>query len=89
MKGTYNPVTRELIVTGEEIKDFKTIINQTLDDSDYWDTVVGLDGNMLYDINLFEYGEGYKLQYVNLVDDGIGGLECGDNYLLGYLIVIE
>ena len=89
MKGTYNPVTRELILTGEEIRDFKTTINQTLDDSDYWDTVVCLDGDMLYDINLFEYGEGYKLQYVNLVDDGIGNLDIGDNYLLGDLIVIE
>lgn len=89
MKGTYNPVTRELIVIGEEIKDFKTIINQTDYDSDYWDTVIGLDGNMLYDINLFEYGEGYKLQYVNLADDGIGNLIIGDNYLLADLIVVE
>lgn len=88
MKAVYNTLSRELIVTSEEIIDFKIIISRNCDVQDYWNTVKGLDGNMLYDINLFDYGEGTYLQYVNLVDDGDGGLECGDNYQLADLIII-
>jgi hypothetical protein len=88
MKATYNQETRELIVTSEEIEKFKIIIPSQCDVNDYWNTVTGRDGIMLYDINLFDYGEGFELQYVNLVDDSDGGLECGDDYQLADLTVI-
>lgn len=89
MKAVYNTLTRELIVTSEEISDFKIIISRNCDVQDYWNTVKGRDGDMLYDINLFDYGEGTHLQYVNLVDDGDGGLECGDDYQLADLTIIN
>lgn len=88
MKATYNEHTRELIVKGDDIQDFQTIIPKLLQAEDYWDTVVGKDGNMLYDINLFSYGEKFHLQYVNLVDDNEGGLICGDNHQLADLTVL-
>jgi hypothetical protein len=79
MKVTYNLTTRELVVIGDDILKFIAIVPESQEE-DYWNTVMGLDGNMLYDINLFDYGDGICFQYVNLVDDGRGGLECGDNY---------
>ena len=88
MKATYNQETRELIVTSEELEKFQIIIPSQCDDKDYWNTVKGKDGDMLYDINLFDYDEGFQLQYVNLVDDFDGGLECGDDYQLADLTVI-
>ena len=88
MKATYNEQTRELIVKADDIKDFQTIIPKHFQDEDYWDTVIGKDGNMLYDINLFNYGENFHLQYVNLVDDNEGGLICGDDYKLADLTVL-
>lgn len=84
MKATYNIETGELIIQGEDIQ--KLIVNVPDDQKeDYWNTVKGLDGKYLYDINLFNYGEETHLQYVNLVDDGDGGLECGDDYQLADL----
>ncbi len=86
MIATYNPQTKELIVKGDEIQDFQTIIET--DEQDYWDTVKGNEGLPLYDINLFDYGQCYHLQYVNLVDDNEGGLQCGDNYQLASLTIL-
>lgn len=88
MKATYDLTTRELIVESEEIISFKAIVPQDQEE-DYWNTVKGKDGAMLYDINLFDYGEELQLQYVDLVTDDHGELTCGDNYRLGELIVTE
>ena len=88
MKAIYNEQTRELIIKGYDIQDFQTVIPEDYTVEDYWDTVIGKDGNMLYDINLFNYGENFHLQYVNLVDDNEGGLQCGDNYQLADLTVL-
>lgn len=79
MKVTYNLTTRELVVTGDEILKFVAIVPEDQEE-DYWNTVMGLDGNMLYDINLYDYGDGIYFQYVNLIDDESGGLTCGDDY---------
>jgi hypothetical protein len=86
MRATYNTQTKELIVKGDDIQDFQTIIET--DEQDYWDTVKGKDEQPLYDINLFDYGDNFHLQYVNLVDDNEGGLQCSDNYQLANLTVL-
>ena len=88
MKATFDLTTRELIVESEEILSFKVVVPR-YEEEDYWDTVIGRDGNVLYDINLYNYGEKLHLQYVDLVTDDDGELTCGDNYQLGSLTVIE
>lgn len=88
MKATYNLETRVLVVTSEDTLDFKAIVPRDQEE-DYWNTVLDLCGEPLYDINLFDYGEETNLQYVNLVDDGDGGLECGDEYQLAELTIIN
>jgi hypothetical protein len=88
MKATYDLTTRELIVESEEIITLTVVVPQDQEE-DYWNTVKGKDGAMLYDINLFDYGDYLQLQYVDLVTDDDGELTCGDNYQLGSLTVIE
>ena len=87
MKAVYNTISKELVVTGEEIQDFKVIIPQDQEE-DYWNTVKDMEGNYIYDINLYNYGDEIQFQYVNLIDDGDGGLECGDDYKSIELITI-
>jgi hypothetical protein len=88
MTATYDITTGELIVHGEEIISFMAIVPKEQEE-DYWNTVRGRDGDMLYDINLFDYDNGLQLQYVNLVTDDHGELTCGDDYRLAELVVTE
>ena len=88
MEAIYNIKTRQLSIIGGGILPFRVNVPQDQED-DYWNTVNDLRGAPLYDINLFNYGEETNLQYVNLVDDGDGGLECGDDYQLAELTIIN
>lgn len=96
MKATYNLETRVLVVSGREILPFTAIVpeNQFYD---YWDTVVGLDGNSLYDINIWfdhfddiDHSENnpknWQAQYVDLVGEE-DDIRVGDDYRQMELIV--
>lgn len=87
MKAVYNTTSKELIIKGEKIQDFKVIVPKD-QEKDYWNTVKDRAGNYIYDINLYIYEKERYLQYVNLIDDGGGGLECGDDYKSIELITI-
>jgi hypothetical protein len=62
----YNPSIGKLKVSASDIQDFQVIIPEN-EDADYWDTVKGLDGNYLYDINLYYFGGDMYFQYT-LID---------------------
>jgi len=62
----YNPSIGKLKVSASDIQDFQVIIPEN-EDADYWDTVKGLDGNYLYDINLYYFGGEMYFQYT-LID---------------------
>jgi len=97
MKATYNLETRVLVVSGKEILPFTVIIPEN-EFYDYWDTVEDLNGNPIYDINIwFDHFDdidhsinnpkNWKAQYVDLIDEG-DGIKVGNNYRKLELTVI-
>lgn len=98
MKATYNLETRVLVVSGKEILPFTAIVPEN-EFYEYWDTVVGLDGNSLYDINIwFDHFDdtnhsinnpkNWQAQYVDLVGEG-DDIRVGDDYRQLELTVIK
>lgn len=97
MKATYNLETRVLVVSGKEILPFTVIIPEN-EFYEYWDTVEDLNGNSLYDINIwFDHFDdidhsinnpkNWQAQYVDLIGEG-DGIRVGNDYRQLELTVI-
>jgi len=88
MEAIFNTKTKQLTITGTEIKDFDEIVPND-DEQDYWNCIYDKsNGNAIYDINLYIYHNQYNLQLVNLIDNNEGEIIMGHDYQTIQLTII-